>query len=99
MIIMTDKIVVEKLENLGKKMIKEIEKQQGPTFETVLRTKSNTIFDESIGCLRTGDKKELRKFLSVAQARPFMQTVAVAAKTKKFIKEDLHASIRSLFTS
>ncbi|MBI5227716.1 DNA topoisomerase IV subunit A [Candidatus Micrarchaeota archaeon] len=94
---MTEKVVKEKLEGLGKRMIKEIEKNEGPTFETVLRTKSNTIFDESEGCLRTGDKTETRKFLSVAQAKTFMQTVAVAAKTKKFISEDLHASIRSLF--
>lgn len=94
---MSSKTALQKLEELGKKMINEIEKNEGPTFETTLRTKSNTIFDEGIGCLRTGDKKELRKFLSVAQARPFMQTVAVAAKAKKFVKEDLHASIRSLF--
>ena len=97
MIFMTDKNAAKKLEELGKKMVIEVQKEDSPTFETPLRTKSNTIYDEGIGCLRLGSKRELRKFLSVAQARTFMQTVAIAAKTKRFIHEDLHTSIRGLF--
>jgi DNA topoisomerase-6 subunit A len=86
-----------KLEGLGKQMVKQVHAGEGPTFESTLRTKSNTIFDEAMGCLRTGEKKEVRKFLSVAQARTFMQTVAIAAKTRVFLKENLHTSIRGLF--
>ena len=86
-----------KLKELGERMVHEIGNGEGPTFETTLRTRSNTIYDESVGCLRTGDKKEVRKFLSVSQARPFMQTVAIAAKTKQFLEQDLHTSIRGLF--
>ncbi|MBU0590924.1 DNA topoisomerase IV subunit A [Candidatus Micrarchaeota archaeon] len=89
--------VIRKLEGMGKNMINEIEKGDGPTFETTLRTKSNTKFDETYQCLRTGNKKETRKFLSVAQARTFMQTVAIATKTKQFLAQDLHTSIRGLF--
>ena len=87
----------KKLGELGEKMVKQVKKGDGPTFETVLRTRSNTLFDEAMGCLRTGEKKEVRKFLSVAQARTFMQTVAIAAKTKQFLKQNLHTSIRGLF--
>jgi len=87
----------KKLEEMGKGMVAQLKKGDGPTFETTLRTRSNTFYDESAGCLRTGDKKEVRKFLSVAQARTFMQTVAIAAKTKQFLAEDLHTSIRGLF--
>jgi DNA topoisomerase-6 subunit A len=87
----------KKLEALGKQMVSQIDKGEGPTFETVLRTKSNTVYDEALRCLRTGDKKEVRKFLSMAQARTFMQTVAVGAKTKQFLRENLHTSIRGLF--
>jgi DNA topoisomerase VI subunit A len=94
---MAEKVTLKKLEELGTGMVKQIDRGDGPTFETVLRTKSNTIYDEGIGCLRTGDKKELRKFLSMAQAKTFMQTVSIAAKTRKFVKEDLHTSIRGLF--
>ena len=91
------KTTQNKLEDLGKDMVKEIKKGEGPTFETTLRTKSNTFYDEAVGCLRTGDKRETRKFLSVAQSRTFMQTVAIATKTKQFLTENLHTSIRGLF--
>ena len=93
---MTDKVALQKLEELGKKIVVYVEQEKSPTFETVLRTKSNTLYDQGLECLRLGNKRELRKFLSVAQARTFMQTIAIAAKTKKFISENLHTSIRGL---
>jgi len=89
--------IVKKLQGLGETMVGQIENGDGPTFETGVRTKSNTYFDESFRCLRTGNKKEIRKFLSVAQAKTFMQTVAIASKTKQFINQNLHTSIRGLF--
>jgi len=94
---MSDKVAKKKLKELGEGMIEQVERKEGPTFETTLRTKSNTLYDEGVGCLRVGNKKESRKFLSVSQARTFMQTVAIAAKTKKFIEEELHTSIRGLY--
>ena len=87
----------KKITELGKKMVKEIEEGKSPEFESTLRTKSNTLYDEGIGCLRLGDKKESRKFLSLAQARTFMQTVAIASKTRQFLDQNLHTSIRGLF--
>lgn len=87
----------KKIEELGKKMVTEINAGSSPEFESTLRTKSNTLYDEGIGCLRLGDKQETRKFLSMAQARTFMQTVAIAAKTKQFLDQNLHTSIRGLF--
>lgn len=94
---MPKEITIEKLEKLGKKMVADVKKEESPTFETILRTKSNIIFDEGVGYLRLGEKREIRKFLSVAQARTFMQTVAIANKTKKFLTENLHTSIRGLY--
>ncbi|MEM2908786.1 MAG: DNA topoisomerase IV subunit A [Candidatus Bilamarchaeaceae archaeon] len=94
---MSDDAALKKLEELGKRIAKEIESGRSPSFETALRTRANTIFDEGIGCLRLGEKTETRKFLSMAQARTFMQTIAIAAKTRKFIREGLHTSIRGLF--
>ncbi len=94
---MGEKETVDKLENLGKQMIRQVKQGSSPTFETPLRSKGNITFDSSVGFLKLGDKKEERKFLNVAQARPFMQTVAVANKTKKFLREGLHTSIRGLY--
>ncbi len=87
----------KRIQELGNKMVKEINDGKSPEFESTLRTKSNTLYDEGIGCLRLGDKKESRKFLSLAQARTFMQTVAIAAKTRQFLDQNLHTSIRGLF--
>ena len=94
---MTDKLALEKLEKLGKKMVKEVKGGKSPTFETPLRSRGNIDFDESHGFLKLGNKKEERRFLNVSQARPFMQTVAVANKTKVFLLENLHTSIRGLY--
>lgn len=94
---MGEKETLEKLGSLGKKMVAQVEKKESPTFETPLRSKGNIEFDKAVGFLRLGEKTEERKFLNVAQARTFMQTVAVANKTKKFLNESLHTSIRGLY--
>ena len=91
-----DLLVKQKLEELGKRLLREIEQGQSPQFETVLRGKSNILHSDE-GYLYLGDKKEKRVFLNVGQAKKFMQTVAVAAKCKKFKEENLHTSIRGLF--
>lgn len=87
----------QKLEGLGKRLVTEIDAGTSPTFESPLRGSSNVQFDEKEGVLVLGDKKERRMFLNVAQAKKFMQTVAVASKCKKFKEESLHTSIRGLF--
>ncbi|MDD5023311.1 MAG: DNA topoisomerase VI, partial [Candidatus ainarchaeum sp.] len=94
---MDEKTSLQKLKNLGKEMYIDVISGESPKFETPLRTKTNISYDEKVECLKLGEKKELRKFLSVSQARTFMQTLAVANKTKKFLEENLHTSIRGLY--
>ncbi len=78
-------------------MIREIGQKKNPRFITSTRTKSNIIFDEKKGYLKLGDAKEERNFLNIAQSKRFMQTVAIASKCHKFLKENLHTTIRGLF--
>jgi DNA topoisomerase-6 subunit A len=87
----------KKLEDFGRDMISEIDKDLSPTFKTLARTKSNVIFDESMGYIRLGNKVEERTFVNVGQARKFMQTIAIANKCKKFLRENSHTSIRGLY--
>jgi DNA topoisomerase VI subunit A len=94
---MGEKETIEKLEGLGKNMVNQVKENKSPTFETPLRSRGNIEYDNAVGFLRLGEKTEERKFLNVAQARTFMQTVAVANKTKKFLIEGLHTSIRGLY--
>ncbi|PIN82537.1 DNA topoisomerase VI [Candidatus Micrarchaeota archaeon CG11_big_fil_rev_8_21_14_0_20_47_5] len=86
-----------KLKRLGEEMVEQVNANESPTFETLLRSKGNILFDEGRGYLRLGDKVEKRTFVNVGQARKFMQTVAIANKCKKFLKEGAHTSIRGLF--
>ncbi|MCX8175522.1 MAG: DNA topoisomerase IV subunit A [Candidatus Micrarchaeota archaeon] len=89
--------VIGKLERLGLSMLEEIKSEASPSFTTALRSKGNIIYDEGVGYIRLGDKTEERRFINVGQARKFMQTVAIAAKCKKFLRENSHTSIRGLY--
>jgi DNA topoisomerase-6 subunit A len=92
-----DALVIDKLQGLGTSMLSQIDAETTPTFTTALRSKGNILYDSGIGFIRLGDKTEERRFINVGQARKFMQTVAIAAKCKKFLKESAHTSIRGLF--
>lgn len=87
----------EALEGFGKEILKEIDKGERPRFVTTARTRSNILYDQKKGYLSLGKTQEERNFLNVAQSKRFMQTVAIAAKTQKFVTENLHTSIRGLF--
>jgi len=89
--------VITKLNNLGKKMVEQIKMGESPHFTTILRSRGNTYYNEKEKVLELGDKTEKRTFANVAQARKFMQTLAIASKCKKFVRENLHTSIRGLY--
>ncbi|MCC7569906.1 DNA topoisomerase IV subunit A [Candidatus Micrarchaeota archaeon] len=88
---------LEKLNNMGKDMVGQIKKGHSPYFTTPLRSRGNIKFDKEEGVLKLGKKDEKRTFANVGQARKFMQTMAIAAKCKKFVEEELHTSIRGLY--
>ncbi|MDE1869814.1 MAG: DNA topoisomerase IV subunit A [Candidatus Micrarchaeota archaeon] len=92
-----DKGATSKLEEMGKRMVGEIKKGDNPRFVATTRTRSNIIYDKKNGYLRLGTNEEERSFLNVAQSKKFMQTMAIAAKCHKFLKENLHTTIRGLY--
>lgn len=92
-----EKKTLSELENFGKELVREIKQGNDPKFQLPLRSRGNIFYDDGMKFLRMGDKKEERKFLSVGQAKKFMQTIAIANKAKKFITENLHTSIRGLY--
>jgi DNA topoisomerase-6 subunit A len=85
------------LKDFGKDIASDIHMKKPPKFKTVARTRSNIIYDKKEGFLTLGRAMEERNFINIAQSKRFMQTVAIAAKCNKFIKENLHTSIRGLF--
>jgi DNA topoisomerase-6 subunit A len=91
------KKTAELLKELGNEMLNELNQKKSPSFTCPLRTKGNISYDEGTGALKLGDKKEKREFVNVAQARKFMQTVAIGNKCEQFLRENLHTSIRGLY--
>ncbi|MCL5100815.1 MAG: DNA topoisomerase IV subunit A [Candidatus Marsarchaeota archaeon] len=87
----------EVIEELGDSVVKEIKSGKNPKFTTLVRTKSNIEFDQKRGYLKLGSNKEERSFLNISQSKRFMQTIAIASKCHKFVKENLHTTIRGLF--
>ena len=87
----------EKLEEFGKELLCQIDKEKSPKFVTLSRSRSNVKYDEKQGVLVLGKNSEERDFLNVGQAKRFMQTTAIAAKCHQFLKENLHTTIRGLF--
>ncbi len=86
-----------KLEEMGNSIVTDIRSGKNPKFVTLARKRSNIVYDAKAGYLRLGKSKEERDFVNVAQSKRFMQTVAIASKCHKFVKENLHTTIRGLF--
>ncbi len=93
----TKDITNKKLEDLGKKIIQQIEKKENPDIEIPIRALSNVIFDKKVGQLTLGDKTSKRYYFNVAHAKKFMQTLLVASFSKSLLDENIHASIRDMY--
>ena len=85
------------LEELGKKLLKQIEKGENPSIEIPVRSISNVIYDEKTKSLILGNKVSKRFFFHAAHAKSFMQTLLVAAFTKSLIDDGIHTSLRDMF--
>jgi DNA topoisomerase-6 subunit A len=87
----------DKLEEFGDGILYDIKMKRNPKFTVTTRSRSNIKYDDREGFLRLGSAKEEHSFINVAQAKRFMQTVAIAAKCHDFVKQNLHTTIRGLF--
>ena len=87
----------KELENLGQKVLQDIEKEENPSIEIPIRALSNVIFDKKAGQLTLGDKTAKRYYFNVAHAKKFMQTLMVASFSKQLIDQKIHASIRDMY--
>lgn len=91
------KDVSKVLENMGNKIIAQIEKKENPDIEIPIRALSNVIFDKKSGQLTLGNKTAKRYFFNVAHSKKFMQSLLVASFAKSLIDENIHASIRDMY--
>jgi len=91
------KKIKEKLEGLGKDVLKDINTKKNPDIDIPIRSLSNVIYDEKTKMLKLGNKASKRFLFNVAHAKKFMQTMLVAAFCKELQDQDLHTSLRDLY--
>ena len=87
----------KKLEDLGRKVLEDIEKKENPNIEVPIRSLSNIIYDKKTGMLTLGEKTAKRFLFHTGHAKKFMQTMLVAAFCKELLEQNLHTSLRDLF--
>jgi DNA topoisomerase-6 subunit A len=87
----------EKLERLGKKVVKDIEGKQNPSIDIPIRGLSNVVYDDKSKSLSLGEKFSKRFFFNVAHAKKFTQTLMVASFCKQLLTEKIHTSLRDMF--
>ncbi len=91
------KKVNEELENLGKKILDQVDKGQNPNIEIPIRALSNIVYNDKSRSLSLGDKVSKRFFFNVAHAKKFMQSLMIAAFCKELHTEGIHTSLRDLY--
>lgn len=89
--------VKKKLESLGEKVIKDVDRGENPSIDIPIRSLSNVRYDKKTGMLILGDKSAKRYFFNVAHAKKFMQSMLISSFCKELTEQNLHTSLRDLF--
>ncbi len=87
----------DKLKNVGKKLVQDIEAKKNPNFDIPIRTLSNIMYDQRTKFITLGNKTAKRYFFNVAHVKPFLQTTEIAATTKELLDVSKHLSLREVF--
>ena len=87
----------ERIVQLGKKLVTDIEKGTNPNIEVPVRSLSNISFDTKAKTLVLGSKKAQRFFFNVGHVRKFTQTIEIAKIAKTLLEASKHASLRDVF--
>jgi len=94
---MTASKAKEKVEELGKDLVKEVLNSKPPILNVPVRALSNIVYNKQKEALELGNKISERNFFNVAHAKKFLQTLEVAAKSKDLLVLGKHASLRDVF--
>ncbi len=90
-------IATEKVVQMGRKLVSEIEKGANPSIEVPVRSLSNVSFDLKAKTLVLGDKKATRFFFNIGHVRKFVQTLEIAKIAKMLLNAGKHASLRDVY--
>jgi len=94
---MTKKEQIKALEEMGKKIVKDIKEGENPSIDISIRALSNVVYNKKERRLQLGEKSAQRFFFNTGHVRKFVQTVEVAKIAKQLLTIDKHASLRDVF--
>ena len=92
-----EKLVIKRLEGLGKKVARQILDERPLYLKIPIRTLSNTVWDEKRRFLLLGSKKSVRKFFDLNEAKKFMQTILMLSILVRARREGDYPTIRDLY--
>jgi len=88
----------EKLKELGKKIVNDIDKNKNPNLDVPIRALSNIVYNKKTKTLELGNKTASRYFFNIAHAKKFLQTVEIASILKKeLLDTGKHEHLRGVF--
>lgn len=91
------KEAINKLTEIGEKVLTQIENKENPYLEVPIRRLSNVKFNENKRILELGNAVAKRYYLDVGEVRKFVQSLSVAAIAKSLLEEKVHAHLRDIF--
>src|SRR3989338_8712479 len=87
----------DKIAQLGRRLVTDIEKGSNPGIEVPVSSLSNISFDAKAKTLVLGRKKAKRFFFNVGHVRKFVQTLEIAKLAKSLLDAGKHASLRDVY--
>ncbi len=86
------------LEEIGKKILKDVEKNRIPNIHVPARVTNNIVFDPKYLCYVLGDRTITRSAGNVRHVKPLAQLLKVASFSKELIKDGKrHSTKRELY--
>ena len=94
---MNEKTIIEKIENLAKKIYEEFE-SGSPSIEFIVRgSLKNIEYDVGRDIIKLKKSLGRREFFNLGHVRKFTQTILVAALAKELLEKDKTASLREVY--
>ncbi|RLE70547.1 MAG: DNA topoisomerase VI [Thermoprotei archaeon] len=92
-----DRVILETLEKLGKKVCDQILRGEPPRLEIPARTLANIVWDPGRRMLKLGSRRIRRDFLDMGEAKKFMQTMLMLSLIVRARREGDYPTIRDLY--
>lgn len=86
-----------KLEEMGKEIVKDIEKAQPPKLKIPSRSTSNILYDEAHRYFVLGPRYGVRSAASMKQVKKFAQLLCTADFAKELIENGKFATLREMY--